>query len=154
MRDRHDALVAVTSGLEPRPRVLALTQYSDTLWVAGGNSTEGGVIAAAGGVNVAEEAGIEGNQNTSLEGVIAMDPEVIIIAQPLEFGAEEFRQSLLSHEALAEVPAIKNGKVHVVESKHFTYTVLLEHPRAEDLARILWPEDFPEPAAAPFTLAE
>ena len=49
MRDRHGALVAVTSTLEPRPRVLALTQYSDTLWVAGGNSTEGGVITAAGG---------------------------------------------------------------------------------------------------------
>ena len=154
VRDRHNDLVAVTSRLEPRPRVLALTQYSDTLWVAGGNSTEGGVIAAAGGVNVAEEAGIEGNQNTSLEGVIAMDPEVIIIAQPLEFGAEEFRQSLLSHEALAEVPAIKNGKVHVVESKHFTTLSYWNIRGAEDLARILWPEDFPEPAAAPFTLAE
>ena len=99
VRDRYDSLVEVTSGAEPRPRVLALTQYSDKLWVAGGNSTEGGVITAAGGTNVAEEAGIEGNQTTSLEGVIAMGPEVIIIPQPVEFGAEEFRQSLLANEA-------------------------------------------------------
>ncbi len=154
VRSRYEALIAVTNTLESRPRVLALTQYSDTLWVAGGNSTEGGVITAAGGINAAEEAGVEGNQTTSLEGVIAMDPEVIVIAQPIEFGAEEFRQSLLSHEVLAEVPAIKNGEVHVVESKHFTTLSYWNIRGAEDLARILWPEDFPEPANEPFTLAE
>ena len=154
VRDRHDSLVAVTGKAEPRPRVLALTQYSDKLWVAGGNSTEGGVIAAAGGANAAEEAGIEENQTTSLEGVIAMNPEVIVIAQPLEFGAEEFRQSLLANEALAEIPAIKNKQVHVVESKHFTTISYWNIRGAEDLARILWPDDFPEPAATPFSLAE
>ena len=94
---RYEALVDVTGVKEPKPRVLALTQYSDTLWVAGGRSTEGGVITAAGGLNAAEDAGITGNQTTSLEGVIAMAPDIIIIPQPVAFGAEEFRQSLLEH---------------------------------------------------------
>ena len=151
---RYDALVAVTSAKEPMPRVLALTQYSDTLWVAGGNSTEGGVITAAGGINAAEEAGIEGNQTTSLEGVIVMAPDIIIIPQPVEFGAEEFRQSLFEIEALAETPAIKNGNVHVVESKHFTTLSYWNIRGAEDLARILWPDDFPNPPADTFSLAE
>ena len=93
VRDRYEALIAVTGAVEARPRVLALTQYSDKLWVAGADSTEGGVIEAAGGLNAAADAGVEGNQTTSLEGVIAMNPEVIVIAQPKEFGAEEFRQS-------------------------------------------------------------
>ncbi len=154
VRDRHDSLVAVTGKAGPRPRVLALTQYSDKLWVAGGNSTEGGVITAAGGTNAAEEAGIEGNQTTSLEGVIAMNPEVIVIAQPLEFGAEDFRQSLLANEALAEIPAIRDEQVHIVEGKHFTTLSYWNIRGAEDLARILWPEDFPEPATTPFSLAE
>ena len=154
VRDRHDALVEITGKASPKPRVLALTQYSDKLWVAGGNSTEGGVITAAGGANAAEEAGIEGNQTTSLEGVIAMNPEVIIIAQPLEFGAEDFRQSLLANEALAEIPAISNEQVHIVEGKHFTTLSYWNIRGAEDLARILWPEDFPEPANTPFSLAE
>ena len=154
VRDRHESLIEVTSEAGPRPRVLALTQYSDKLWVAGGNSTEGGVINAAGGINAAEEAGIEGNQTTSLEGVIAMDPEIIIIAQPVEFGAEEFRQSLLANEALAEIPAIKDDRVHLVESKHFTTLSYWNIRGAEDLARILWPEDFPDPSTAPFSLAE
>ena len=154
VRGRYDALVAVTGKAQERPRVLALTQYSDKLWVAGGGSTEGGVITAAGGINAAEEAGIEGNQTTSLEGVIAMNPDVIIIAQPLEFGGDEFWSSLLSNEALAELPAIKNERVHIVEGKHFTTLSYWNIRGAEDLAHILWPEDFPEPSSAPFSLAE
>ena len=154
VQSRYESLIAVTSAKSPQPSVLALTQYSDTLWVAGGNSTEGGVIVAAGGVNAAELAGVQDNQTTSLEGVIAMAPEVIIIAQPLEFGAEEFLQSLLENEALAEVPAIKNGAVLVVESKHFTTLSYWNIRGAEDLARILWPDDFSTPPAETFSLAE
>ena len=83
-----------------------------------------------------------------------MNPEVIIIAQPAEFGGEEFRQSLLANEALAELPAIKNERVHIVESRHFTTLSYWNIRGAEDLARILWPKEFPEPSNAPFSLAE
>ena len=151
---RYDALVGVTSVKEPKPRVLALTQYSDTLWVAGGSSTEGGVITVAGGLNAAEDAGITSNQTTSLEGVIAMAPDIIIIPQPVAFGAEEFRQSLLETEALGELPAIKNGAVFIVESRHFTTLSYWNIRGAEDLARMLWPDDFPDPPAETFSLAE
>ncbi len=151
---RYDALVAITSAKEPKPRVLALTQYSDTLWVAGEGSTEGGVILAAGGLNAAAEAGVTGNQTTSLEGVIAMAPDIIIIPQPVAFGAEEFRQSLLEREALAELPAIKNEAVFIVESKHFTTLSYWNIRGAEDLARMMWPDDFPDPPAESFSLAE
>ena len=154
VKDRYESLVSVTGAAGPKPRVLALTQYSDTIWTAGRNSTEGGVITAAGGINAAEEAGIESNQTTSLEGVIAMSPDIIVIAQPVEFGAAEFRQSLLDNEALAEVPAIKNGQVHLVEGKHFTTLSYWNIRGAEDLANLLWPNLFPEPITTPFTLAE
>ena len=154
VRERFASLVSVTNPASPKPRVLAVTQYSDKLWVAGGNSTEGGVIVAAGGINAAEEAGIESNQPTSLEGVIAMAPEVIVIPQPEAFGAGEFRKSLLANEALAEVPAIKNSRVYVVESKHFTTLSYWNIRGAEDLARLLWPDAFPDPPATTFSLAE
>ena len=154
VKDRYESLVSVTGAAGPKPRVLALTQYSDTIWTAGRNSTEGSVITAAGGINAAEEAGIESNQTTSLEGVIAMSPDIIVIAQPVEFGAAEFRQSLLDNEALAEVPAIKNGQVHLVEGKHFTTLSYWNIRGAEDLAHLLWSNLFPEPITTPFTLAE
>ena len=152
--ERYEAVLAVTQAASPKPGVLAVTQYSDQLWVAGGGSTEGGVIVAAGGVNVAEAAGITGNQTTNLEGVIAMAPEVIIIPQPVDFGANEFRQSLLDNEALAEVPAIKNGRVFVVESKHFTTLSFWNIRGAEDLARMLWPDAFQDEPSPTFSLAE
>ena len=154
VREGYESLVAATSAAGTGPRVLALTQYSDTLWVAGGNSTEGGVIDAAGGINAAEQAGIEGNQTTSLEGIIAMDPEVIVIVQPVQYGAEELRQSLLANEALAEVSAIRTGRIYVVESKHFTTLSHWNILGAEELARILWPDVFPEPFNTSFSAPE
>ena len=150
VRDRYDAIVSVTQKQEPRPRVLAVTSYSDQLWVAGGGATEGGVIVAAGGINAAADAGVDGNQTTSLEGVIAMAPDVIIIPQPVASGAEEFRQSLLDNEALAEVPAIVNGRVHVVESRYYTTLSYWNIRGAEHLARLLWPDAFPDPAPESF----
>ena len=153
VEERYDSLVAVTSAAGPKPRVLALTQYSDTIWTAGAGSTEGGIIAASGGLNTAEEAGITGNLTTTLEGVIAMAPDVVIIPQPAEFGAGEFRQSLLENAALAEVPAIKNGRVHVVESKHFTTLSHWNILGMEALARILWPDLSPSPVDYEFSLA-
>lgn len=154
VRERYENLIGVTGAVENQPRVLALTQYGDKIWTAGKDSTEGGVISAAGGLNVAAEAGIEGNQTTSLEGVIAMNPEVIVIAQPVEFGANEFRQSLLDNEALAELPAVKNEAIYVVESKHFTTLSYWNIRGAEDLARILWPDALGDSKSPPFSLAE
>ncbi len=153
VRNRHEALIVVTGAKQNKPRVLALTSYSDDLWVAGANSTEGSVIEAAGGINAAADQGVEGNQTTSLEGVIAMNPDIIIIAQPIEFGAEEFRERLRSDQALQEVPAIRDDRVYVVESKHFTTLSYWNIRGAEDLARILWPDDFSEPPAETFSTA-
>ena len=154
VRERYESLVVVTAVAEPKPRVLALTSFSDSLWTAGANSTEGGVIFAAGGINVAEVAGIESNKTINLEGVIAMNPQVIIIPQPIEFGAEEFRDSLLANEALANVPAIKNEQVHVLESKHVTTLSYWNILGAERLARILWPDAFSEDPSPTFSLVE
>ena len=152
--ERYDSLIALTASSAPKPRVAALTQYSDSIWTAGADSTEGGVITAAGGINAAEEAGIVANATTSLEGVIAMSPDIVIIPQPAEYGADEFRQALLDNEALAEVPAIKNGQVHIVESKHFTTLSHWNILGVEELARLLWPDLFTEPIDYGFSLPE
>ena len=151
---RFQAVLDVTAGKAERSSVISLTQYGDSLWTAGSGSTQGSLIVAAGGVNGAAEAGIEGNQTISLESVIAMAPDVIIIPQPAAYGAEEFRQSLFDNEALAEVPAIANEAVYIVESKHFTTLSFWNIRGAEALARILWPDDFPNPPAETFSLAE
>lgn len=154
VQERYEAVISVTGPSQPKPRVLALTRYSDSIWTAGADSTEGGVIAAAGGINAAEDAGIVSNATTSLEGVIAMAPDIVIIPQPVEFGAGDFRQSLLDNEALAEVPAIKNVQIHIVESKHFTTLSHWNILGVEELARLLWPDLFSDPISYEFSLAE
>ncbi len=151
---RYQSLTDATAAKPDKPSVLAVTQYSGTLWTAGAESTEGGVIVAAGGINAAEVAGVKGNQPISLESVISMSPDVIIIPQPAEFGADDFRQSLLDNEALAEVPAITDGAVYVVESKHFTTLSYWNIRGAEALARLLWPDDFETPPSESFSLAD
>ena len=122
-------------------RVMALTSYSDKIWTAGIDSTEGGIIVAAGGRNVAAEAGIQQNNTTSLEGVIAMNPEVIIIPQPADGGGVEFKAKLLGDAALAEVPAVKDGRIYIVNSKLFTTLSFWNIRGVEEMARLLWPED-------------
>ena len=154
VRERFEAVTAATAPLQPKPRVLALTSYSDTLWVAGRDSTEGGVILAAGGLNAADEEGIVGNATISLEGLIAISPDIIIIPQPIDFGAEDFRQSLLDNEALAELPAIANAEVHVVTSKHFTTLSFWNIRGVEELAHLLWPDQIAEPAGASFSFPQ
>ena len=156
VRARYAAVTAITLAkpLDDQLRVLALTRFSDKLWVAGSGSTEGGVIDAAGGVNVAAEAGIKDNATTSLEGVISMAPEIIFITQPLEFGAEEFRQDLLNDPALAATPAIINGRIYIVNGKFFTTLSFWNIRGVEDLAAILWPEDFVGATFGPFSTPE
>ena len=127
---------------ETSPRVIALTRYFDSIWTAGIGSTEGGIIEAAGALNVAAEAGVEGNQTTSLEGVIWMEPEIIIIPQPAEFGAGEFLSDLLADASLAAVPAVRDRRVYVVESRYFTTLSFWNLIGIEQLGRLLWPEAF------------
>ena len=152
---RYERLLAVIEGVQgPKPRVIALTRYSDTIWTAGTQSTEGGIIEAAGAVNVAAEAGIDSNQPTSLEGVIAMQPEIVILPQPAEFGAEQFRQDLLADPALADLPAVRSGKVYTVEGRYFTTLSFWNLIGVERLGRLLWPEAFVGQDFGPFTTPE
>lgn len=154
VQERHETLQAVTAAKAPKPSVLVITRYSDQIWAAGQGSTEGSVIEAAGGVNAAAVAGIEYNQTISLESVIVMAPDTIVIAQPLAYGAEEFLQDLLAEETLAEVPAIQSGDVHIVDSKLFTTLSFWNIRGAEELARILWPDDFADVPVQPFSEVE
>jgi iron complex transport system substrate-binding protein len=141
---RYEAVASVTRAKpqSERQRVLALTKFADQVWTAGTNSTEGSIIEAAGGVNAAAEAGIEQNATTSLEGIIAMAPDVIFIPQPAQPDGEPFRQELLSDPTLAETPAIENGRVYLVDGKSFTTLSFWNIRGVEELAKLLWPEDF------------
>ena len=103
-----------------RPVVLALTRYSDKIYAAGDGTTEGGIIETAGGVNAAAEEGLSGHKEISLESLLAMNPDVILVTQPPDFGGIQFRDEILANPILAEIPAVADDMVHLVDSRQYT----------------------------------
>ena len=101
-------------------------------------SPEGGIIRRAGGRNVAAESGISGTKQISLESIIAMNPDTIVIPGSPEKDAKSFAQ-VTANPALAAVPAVVNKRIYGVTD---TYLFTLSHwnVRAmEELVKLLYP---------------
>ncbi len=125
-----------------RPSVVATTKYADSIYVAGIDTTEGGIVEAGGGINAAARDGVVSHQVVSIESIVAMNPDVILIAQPVAYGANEYRDELLSHPALASVSAIVNNEVHVVDSRKYTTFSHWNVRGIEQTAQLLYPDRF------------
>lgn len=125
-----------------RPDVIAITRYSEKIYVPGNGTTEEGIIEAAGGANAAAREGLEGIQKVSIESVAAMNPEVILITQTGQSGGDALREDLLQHPALIAVPAVVNSRIHVVGSKTFTTLSHWNVRGIEETATLLYPERF------------
>jgi iron complex transport system substrate-binding protein len=131
---RIDAVVAKHAS-EPKPRVLIL---QGNAYVAGAGSNMDGIIRRAGGINVAAESGISGTKQISLESIIAMNPDTIIVPGTPEQNAKDFAQ-VTDNPALASVPAVRNKRIAGATS---TYLFTLSHwnVRAmEELVHVLYP---------------
>ncbi len=149
---RYNALTGITLARPEaqKPLVLAATKYS-TINVAGKGTTGEGITIAAGGRNAA--AAVDGNANISIESIIAMNPDVIIIPMADDVGSA-FKQELLANKALATVPAIRDSRVFVVTPQLHTTLSFSNVRAAEQLATLIYPNDkFPNPTFPPFSLA-
>jgi len=122
------------------PRVLSVSKWTSA-YAAGSGTTEGGIIEQAGGINAAADSGIEGHQQVSIESIAAVNPDVIIVPQPLD-GANVFIEELTSSPALAEVPAVKNGAIHYVPPRYHTTLSHWNVRGIERLATLLFPSHF------------
>ena len=143
----EDRLTLVKDRVPPaespeRPVVIAVTRYSDSIYVAGEGTTESGIIETAGGVNAGARDGLSGHQKVSIESIAAMDPEVILITQPIDFGAGELRDDLLAHPALTDVRAVADGAVTVVDSRQYTTLSHWNVRGIEETALLLYPDKF------------
>ncbi len=150
---RYNAVIGKT-GSKPdsqKPVVAHLTKYT-SLYMAGSGTTGEGIIVAAGGKNGGTVAGLRGNQQISLEAVVAANPDVIIIPMPASAG-EAFKAELLAEPALASVPAIRNRKVYVVPPSLYTTNSFANVRAVEHLAHLLWPAEFPVADPPQFSLA-
>lgn len=129
-----DAVVAKHAS-EPKPRILLL---QGSAYVAGTDSNMDGIIRRAGGINVAAESGISGTKQISLESIIAMNPDTIVIPGTPEKYPEAFAQ-VTANPTLASVPAVQKKRIYGVTD---TYLFTLSHwnVRAmEELVQRLYP---------------
>ncbi len=152
--NRYEYIHSITKGKsqEEKKKVASITRYSDQIWTAGSNSTEGMIIDAAGGINVASTSGIIGNATTSIEGLIVMAPEIIIITQPKEFGGAELRNDLITNEVTQKIPAVMENQIYFMETRHFTTLSFWNIRGIEELAKILWPTHLEKQTFGGFSL--
>lgn len=121
---------------EERPLVLRLAANG---WVPGADTTMHGIIEKAGGINAAAVAGLEGWQQLSLEKVVEIRPDVIIISDYADEGGE-MGMEILQHPGLQSVPAIAEQRVYIVPER---YHATLSHWNVrgvEEIAKLLYPD--------------
>lgn len=128
-------------GDDSRPAVISITRWSDSISISGGGTTGSDIIEAAGGVNAAARDGIDGFQKISVESILAMNPDFILIPQDGE-GAAKLRDDLMNDPVLATVPSVVNGQIHIVHPPNY---IVLSHwtvRGVERTAGILFPDRF------------
>ncbi len=130
----------------PRPRVLFVVERTldvggiQDVYAAGADGYIDRLIALAGGKNVCRETA-GGFPVLSAEGILQLNPEVIVDLVPNRSRQPRNKQSLLDDwEQLPEVEAVRHGRVHIVEDDY----AFVPGPRfillAEKLARLFHPE--------------
>ncbi|MCS7206442.1 MAG: ABC transporter substrate-binding protein [Dehalococcoidia bacterium] len=139
LRARLKALEDAIPAGAPRPRVLSVFSFGGQIYAAARGSIAGMIIGMAGGINAAAEAGITPPGIISVESIVSMNPDVIIIPQKAE-DAEAFRQRLLTDAALANVSAIRHKRVYPVPPKYFGTLSPFNIRGAEEVAKLLWPD--------------
>ena len=121
-----------------RTSVLNVSEYGD-IWAAGAGSNVDNIIKDSGGINAAAE--IDNFQQISMESIVAMNPDMIIITLPIESGLA-FAEKLKTSPVLQDLGAIQNNQVHVVLTRHFTTLSHWNVRGVETLAKMLYPDEF------------
>jgi iron complex transport system substrate-binding protein len=137
MKRRRERVVERTQGL-PRPRVFLQIGEAPVVTV-GKNSFADDLIRLAGGDNVA------GNEKEmyprfGMEEILKRSPEVILISSMNPRG--NYQKVLQEWSRWKTIPAVKNGRIHLIDSD------LIDRPSPriieglEEMARLLHPERF------------
>ncbi len=110
-----DEATALAARAETNPRVAFVYIASDdTILIFGDDTVGGGLMAAAGAVNVASEVGIEGWVPMTPEALVAGEPDVIITASR-GFEGVGGMDGFLAIPGISETPAGQNRRILVYE---------------------------------------
>ena len=135
MRKRCETVMEITRGL-PRPKVFI--QIGDVpIVTVGKGSFADDLIRLAGGENIAGKEK-EGYPRLGMEEILKRSPEVIVISSMNPTG--DYQKILQEWTRWKTIPAVKNGRIYLIDSD------LLDRPSPriieglEELARVLHPQ--------------
>ncbi|UQW99359.1 ABC transporter substrate-binding protein [Streptomyces sp. RerS4] len=117
-----DAQAKAPQGSE-RPRVFLYDSGQDKPFTSGRFAAPHDIITKAGGDHVMQDLA-DSWTTVGWESVVERDPEVIVINDYGDTTAEQKKQFLLSYPPLAQVSAVKNKRIIVLD-----YVDLVESPR-------------------------
>jgi iron complex transport system substrate-binding protein len=137
MQERLDRLAARTAG-RARPRVL---YYSAVGYTSGSGTLVDENIRLAGGLNVAAEAGLSGFKNVTLDLLVGLDPEIIIVPRWSSDAAGPVRD-VTESTAWRDVRAVRAGRVYALPASGLTAESPDGVAGVEALARLFHPEAF------------
>jgi iron complex transport system substrate-binding protein len=137
MRKRKQRVIGLTQGL-PRPKVFIQIGDAPIVTVGKGSFADD-LIRLAGGENIAGKEK-EVYPRFGMEEILKRSPEVIVISSMNPKG--DYQKILQEWSRWKTLPAVKNGRIHLVDSD------LLDRPSPriidglEEIARVLHPERF------------
>ena len=137
MRKRSQRVIELTKGL-PRPKVFIQIGDAPVVTVGQGSFADD-LIRLAGGENIAKKEK-EVYPRFGMEEILKRSPEVIVISSMNPKG--DYQKILQEWTRWKTIPAVKNGRIHLIDSD------LLDRPSPriidglEELARVLHPERF------------
>ncbi|MGB5736940.1 MAG: ABC transporter substrate-binding protein, partial [Thiohalocapsa sp.] len=137
MQQRLDAVRQRVAG-QPSPRVL---YYALGGFTAGKGSLVDEMITVAGGHNVARDAGVSAHGRISAELAIALQPDVLLVSG-WQDGQAPAEAVLSGQAAWRQVPAIRDGRVHVVSGAWLTSVSQDSVRGVEVIAELLHPDAF------------
>ncbi|MEU5085529.1 ABC transporter substrate-binding protein [Streptomyces sp. NPDC021356] len=106
-----------------RPKVFLYDSGRDQPFTSGRYAAPEQIITEAGGVNVMGDAA-DSWTTVGWESVVERDPDVIVVCDYGDVGAEQKKQFLLSYAPLRDVSAVKHRRIFVLD-----YADLVESPR-------------------------
>ncbi|HIE65022.1 MAG: ABC transporter substrate-binding protein [Nitrospira sp.] len=126
------------SSFSERPGILS---YSPGGWTAGSETTFHEMVVRSGGRNLAAEVGVRGHKKLSLETIVTLDPEIIILSgwQPEE---SDFLETIRTHPALAHLSAIQKKRVYVFPERYLTTVSHYIVDATLAMARLIHPTRF------------
>jgi iron complex transport system substrate-binding protein len=125
------------ASVESRPRVMSFSH----LVVAGSGTSVDAVIRAAGGVNAAAEAGVEGHTKLPMENVLDLDPDVLLLGfDPGDARTDDGVEAVVeAYPHLAHTRAVESGRVVMLAPRHLTTVTPFLVEGARRLAEALHP---------------